>query len=88
MAYDFVTSKVLNITNKGRSRARGILYLGDSDNDNPAFELADISVGINSDKRLRPRLNSKYSINFDRLHIFLNRLLHNQFIFSEDLIGN
>ena len=37
MAYDFVTSEVLKMTNWGRSQARGILYLGDSENDNPAF---------------------------------------------------
>lgn len=86
MAYDFVTSEILKLTNEGRDRARGTLYLGDSDNDNPAFERADISIGINSDERLKPKLNSRYSINFDRLHIFLNRLLHNRFVFSEGLI--
>lgn len=29
-----------------------IMYLGDSENDNPAFRLADISIGIRSDPRL------------------------------------
>jgi hydroxymethylpyrimidine pyrophosphatase-like HAD family hydrolase len=86
MAYDFVTSEILKLTNEGRDRARGTLYLGDSDNDNPAFERADISIGINSDERLEPKLNSRYNINFDRLYIFLNRLLHNRFVFSEGLL--
>lgn len=85
MAYDFVTSKVLKITNCGGGQARSTLYLGDSDNDNPAFERADISISINSDERLKPKLNSKYRINFDQLHTFLNKLLYNRFVFSEDL---
>ncbi|MPZ07092.1 MAG: hypothetical protein GEU26_11875 [Nitrososphaeraceae archaeon] len=86
MAYDFVTSKVLKLTNCGGGQARSTLYLGDSDNDNPAFERADISMGINSDERLKPKLNSEYRINFDQLHKFLNKLLHNRFVFSDDLI--
>jgi hypothetical protein len=86
MAYDFVTSKVLKMTNCGGGQARSTLYLGDSDNDNPAFGRTDISISINSDERLKPKLNSEYRINFDQLHTFLNKLLHNRFIFSEDLI--
>ena len=85
MAYDFVTSKVLKMTNCEGGQARSILYLGDSDNDNPAFERADISISINSDERLKPKLNSEYRINFDQLHKFLNNLLRNRFVFSEDL---
>ena len=63
-----------------------VLYLGDSENDNPAFRRSDISIGVSSDKRLNPKLVCKYNIEFKDLSIFLNRLLENGLIFSEDLI--
>ena len=65
---------------------RNILYLGDSENDNPAFRRSDISIGVSSDKRLNPKLACKYKIEFKHLSIFLNRLLENGLIFSEDLL--
>ena len=65
---------------------RNILYLGDSENDNPAFRRSDISIGVSSDKRLNPKLACKYSIEFKHLSIFLNRLLESGLIFSEDLL--
>ena len=30
------------------------MYLGDSENDNPAFEKAGVSIGVRSDERLNP----------------------------------
>jgi soluble P-type ATPase len=33
-----------------------IIYLGDSENDNPDFRKADISIGVISDNRLNPKL--------------------------------
>jgi phosphoserine phosphatase len=30
------------------------MYLGDSENDNPAFRKADVSIGVRSDERLNP----------------------------------
>lgn len=86
MAYDFVMSEIMNMTNKAGGQVRGTMYLGDSENDNPAFERADISIGVHSDERLKPKLNSKYDINFNQLLIFLKQLLDNRFVFSEDLI--
>ncbi|MPZ06375.1 MAG: hypothetical protein GEU26_08165 [Nitrososphaeraceae archaeon] len=53
---------------------------------NPAFRRSDISIGILSEKRLNPKLACKYNIEFKDLSIFLNRLLENGLIFSENLL--
>lgn len=57
-----------------------IIYLGDSENDNPAFRKADISIGVNSDNRLNPTLDCTYTIKFENLSIFLRRLVDNDLI--------
>ena len=82
-AFDFVISKLSE-----RSNFHGkIMYLGDSENDNPAFRKADISIGVNSDKRLNPKLDCTYVIEFDNLSNFLRRLVDNGFDFSESLLN-
>ena len=69
-AFDSVVSKLYEIMDiKGK-----IIYLGDSENDNPAFRKADISIGVNSDNRLNPTLDCTYFIKFENLSIFLRRL--------------
>ncbi len=81
-AFDSVVSKLYEIMDiKGK-----IIYLGDSENDNPAFRKADISIGVNSDNRLNPTLDCTYSIKFENLSIFLRRLVDNDFYFSESLL--
>lgn len=62
-----------------------ILYLGDSENDNPAFMKADISVGVVSDARLKSTLNCDHVINYDQLADFLEHLMHNDFILPAEL---
>jgi hydroxymethylpyrimidine pyrophosphatase-like HAD family hydrolase len=52
MAFDYVTSKIANTQRKEK-----IMCLGDSDNDNPAFTKADVSIGVRSDDRLKPKLS-------------------------------
>ena len=51
-----------------------IMYLGDSEADNAAFKLADVSIGI---KYGRPasNLQCQYHVNFDELEGFLSNLL-------------
>ena len=66
-------------------RSKKIMYLGDSENDNAAFAKADVSIGVRSDRRLSPRLDCQYAVDFDRLPLFLRRLLHHNFEFSDDL---
>ena len=63
-----------------------IVYLGDSENDNPAFKLADIPIGIRSDSRLQPRLECDFILDYDKLASFLQRLLQNDLRFSDDAI--
>ncbi len=65
-----------------------ILYLGDSENDNPAFIKADISVGVLSDYRLNPDLRCKYMVDYSQLYDFLNHLKNDDFIFSKQLAAS
>jgi HAD superfamily hydrolase (TIGR01484 family) len=83
LAFDNVLSQL----EEKEERRTNVLYLGDSENDNPAFRKSDISVGIHSDTRLNPILDCKYKINFNQLPLFLSSLIDNDFIFSEDLLS-
>ena len=58
-----------------------VIYLGDSENDNPAFRKSGISIGIRSDMRLNPILDCKYMLDFNQLPQFLRDLMDNDFIF-------
>ena len=80
LAYDGVIN-LLRFT-----RDNNVLYLGDSENDNPAFKKADISIGIKSDSRIKTTLECKYYLDYENLALFLNRLANNKFGFSEDLL--
>jgi HAD superfamily hydrolase (TIGR01484 family) len=67
-----------------------LLYLGDSETDNPAFQKADLSIGIRSDGRLNTKLNSDYILEFNELRPFLQKLENEDFIFdrmSQNLIS-
>ena len=65
-----------------------VMYLGDSENDNPAFGRSDISIGICSDTRLNPNLDCKYRLGFKKLSLFLKKMYDNDFKFSEDLLSS
>ena len=69
------------------SKVQKVLYLGDSENDNPAFRKTDYSIGVISDNRLNPKLDCTYSIEFKNLSTFLKRLVDNGFDFSESLLN-
>jgi hypothetical protein len=89
LAFDYFITKYTNNNNvpsDSVTNTKNVLYLGDSENDNPAFRRSDISIGISSDKRLNPKLVCQYNIEFDHLSLFLNRLLNNDLIFSENLL--
>ena len=62
-----------------------IMYLGDSEADNSAFELADVSVGVKHLKVL-PELSCRYFIEFFELEAFILRLLDTDLDFSEDMV--
>jgi hydroxymethylpyrimidine pyrophosphatase-like HAD family hydrolase len=81
LAFDNVLSQL-----KQEERGTNVMYLGDSENDNPAFRKSDISIGILSDAGLNPTLDCKYMLNFNQLPLFLRGLIDNEFVFSEDLL--
>jgi HAD superfamily hydrolase (TIGR01484 family) len=81
MAFDFITTNILDAKNN-----KGILYLGDSENDNAAFRKASVSVGVISDKRLQPKLDCQYLIGFENLSKFIRRLAEDGFVFSEAIL--
>ncbi len=62
-----------------------ILYLGDSENDNPAFEKSDISIGITR-KEVKPLLKCKYLLHHKKLNLFLKRLVQNKMVFDPVLL--
>jgi len=66
--------------------SRGVLYMGDSFTDNPAFEVSDISVGVTGGKS-PPNLESTYWIKFEDIPFFISQLFKNQFIFNPELPG-
>jgi hypothetical protein len=79
--------KNIIITNRDSSstiRAEDVLYLGDSENDNPAFRKAGVSIGVRSDSRIIPKLECQHIISFDRLGKFLRQLKDNHLKFKEE----
>ena len=83
MAFDSIASEISYV--KGKEH-KIIMYLGDSENDNPAFKKSDVSIGVLSDDRLNPKLDCEYTVSFDNLPIFLKKLLDNDLVFSHDLL--
>jgi hydroxymethylpyrimidine pyrophosphatase-like HAD family hydrolase len=81
LAFDNVLSHL-----EEEGRVMNVAYLGDSENDNPAFIRSGVSIGIRSDARLNPMLDCKYMLDFNQLPLFLRGLMNNDFIFSEDLL--
>ena len=63
-----------------------VMYLGDSENDNPAFIKSDITIGIRSDTRLNPMLDCYYILDSNQLPSFLGGLMDNDFIFSDSAL--
>jgi HAD superfamily hydrolase (TIGR01484 family) len=67
-------------------RPLNVIYLGDSENDNPAFRKATVSLGIQSDTRLKPKLDCEFNLHISNLPKFLKNLLRNSMEFSPSLI--
>lgn len=75
-----VVTEVRKLLNLGSNK--NILYLGDSENDNPAFRKADLSISIKSDERINTKLDSHYSLEFNELSYFLIKLYKENFNFN------
>ena len=80
IAFDIVISELAYASVKGKR----ILYLGDSENDNPAFRKAGISIGIRSDARINPKLDCSYFLNYEQLPSFLMKLKNNDYLFNDE----
>ena len=75
-----VVTEIRKLLNLGSNK--NILYLGDSENDNPAFRKADLSINIKSDERINTKLDSHYSLEFNELSYFLIKLYKENFNFT------
>jgi len=83
MAYD----QIISMITTSKKRQLNIIYLGDSENDNPAFRKATVPIGIQSDSRLKPNLDCSYYLHISKLSIFLKSLISNNLEFSQNLIA-
>ena len=61
-----------------------IMYLGDSEADDPAFQLAEVSVGVKH-RRIMPKLQCKYRVEFFELENLLTELIDSDFEFNEKM---
>ena len=62
-----------------------VMYWGDSEVDDPAFRLADVSIGINH-RRIMPKLACQYRLEFLELENFLSNLIKADFEFKDTMI--
>lgn len=87
IAFDSIVSEIVKMKDqRGANIHRSVMYLGDSENDNPAFEKASLALGVVSDKRLNPKLNCQYLVEFKDLSALLEKLVKDDFKFSENLL--
>jgi HAD superfamily hydrolase (TIGR01484 family) len=82
VAFDTVISELPYASAHGK----GTMYLGDSENDNPAFRKAGISIGIRSDARVNPKLDCSYFLDYEQLSSFLIELRNNDYLFNDELL--
>ena len=61
------------------------MYWGDSEIDDPAFQIAEVSIGIKH-RRVMPRLQCKYRVEFLELEGFLSNLIEADFDFQEAMV--
>jgi trehalose-phosphatase len=63
----------------------GVVYLGDSIVDNPAFKIADIGIGVyHKEKELVNKLECNCLINYEEVAKFLQHLLKENLVFGRD----
>jgi HAD superfamily hydrolase (TIGR01484 family) len=62
-----------------------VMYFGDSEADNPAFQIADVSIGIKHQKVMPPLL-CKYRLEFFELDRFLSNMIEADFDFRETMV--
>jgi HAD superfamily hydrolase (TIGR01484 family) len=70
--------KALLTLKQNLSLLDGILYMGDSDVDNPALEVADVAIGVLNEET-PPNLFCDFFVKFENVAAFLRELLENNF---------
>jgi trehalose-phosphatase len=63
---------------------KGVLYLGDSEMDNSAFNISNLSMGVVHDETPVEALNCDYFVSFENVPLFLRALIKNNLEFSSD----
>ena len=61
-----------------------IIFLGDSEADDPAFQHAEVSIGVKH-RRIMPKLQCKYRIEFFELENLLTKLIDSDYDFQENM---
>lgn len=61
---------------------KGVLYMGDSEADNPAFERSDVSMGVMHKNSCAGQVVCDYLVEFADVPSFLSMLLANHFLFD------
>ena len=74
----------LGVLKKMLGIKEGVMFMGDSNADNPAFDVSDMTIGV-LDGRHRSSLQCDYFVDSISLNQFLSALLDNELEFSEDL---
>lgn len=63
-----------------------VMYMGDSKTDNPAFKLADVSIGVLHKRSSPSRLRCKYFVHFEDVGKFLKELFNRKLNFTPKLV--
>ncbi len=78
--------KALKTLKEHLGLSSGVLYMGDSLTDNPAFKEANIGIGVSRNEK-PPELDCDFWLKFEDVACFLGSLFKNQFLFSANLPG-
>lgn len=62
----------------------GVLYMGDSEADNPAFRNSNLSIGVVESETKANDLDSDFVVNFEDVPVFLEHIVRNDLQFSSD----
>ena len=62
--------------------ANDVLYMGDSEADNPAFERSTTSIGVIHEETSSKRLTCDFYVKFENVSVFLRHLLENNLVFE------
>jgi HAD superfamily hydrolase (TIGR01484 family) len=61
-----------------------VMFFGDSEADDPAFQLAEVSVGVKH-RRIMPKLRCKYRVEFFEVENLLTKLIDSNFDFKDNM---